>query len=173
MAAAKAPDQLAPILICVGVVLATDATRRFVKALHRKLNHDTDHDIRRRVSPPFAIRAARISDPRRGAMAQSARSAAAEGRELQRCDCPYALAKKNDGAPGSDGVDAGIEPCKLRFQAVAILGCHGQQMSRESVAVDRQKGRLDGDTVPVDAEAVKELATGLQGDLLVPGMPEL
>jgi hypothetical protein len=31
---------------------------------------------------------------------------------------------------------------------------------------------LGGDTVSVDAAAVKELATGLQGDLLVPGMPD-
>ena len=31
---------------------------------------------------------------------------------------------------------------------------------------------LGGDTVSVDAPAVKELATGLQGDLLVPGMPD-
>jgi len=32
--------------------------------------------------------------------------------------------------------------------------------------------KLGGDTVSVDATAVKELARGLQGDLLVPGMPD-
>jgi hypothetical protein len=31
---------------------------------------------------------------------------------------------------------------------------------------------LAGDRVSVDAAAVNELATGLQGDLLLPGMPD-